>query len=84
MIVEFSVYDTKDFSVEHLLDSDENLKLIKNFEAGNNAHGLEYYLKYQAATDEEDNNSRTYLVKDILTGELAGYFSIRTGLIKFK
>jgi len=81
MIVEFSVYDTKDFSVEHLLDSDENLKLIKNFEAGNNAHGLEYYLKYQAATDEEDNNSRTYLVKDILTGELAGYFSIRTGLI---
>ncbi|WP_022931531.1 hypothetical protein [Treponema bryantii] len=40
MIVEFSVYDTKDFSVEHLLDSDENLKLIKNFEAGNNAHGL--------------------------------------------
>lgn len=81
MIVEFSVFDTSDFSVEHLFESAENAKLIEEFEAGNNAFGLENYLKYQAGDDEEKNNSRTYLVKDILTGELVGYFSLRTGLI---
>ncbi|MBO4321031.1 MAG: hypothetical protein J5857_11260 [Treponema sp.] len=81
MIVEFSVYDTPYFSVEHLFDSENNQKLIEEFEAGNNAFGLENYLKYQAAEDETSNNSRTYLVKDILSGELVGYFSLRTGLI---
>lgn len=30
MIVEFSVIDTPDFSVEHLFDSPENAGLIKN------------------------------------------------------
>lgn len=81
MIVEFSVFDTKDFSIEHLFDSEINANLIEDFEAGNNAFGLENYLKYQATTDEKCGNSRTYLVKDILTGELVGYFSLRTGLI---
>lgn len=81
MIAEFSVFDTKDFSVEHLFDSPENSKLISAFEAGNEAFGLEDYLKYQSAQDEKLNNSRTYLVKDVLTGELMGYFSLRTGLI---
>ena len=31
--------------------------------------------------DEENNCSRTYLVKDALSGELVAYFSLRTGLI---
>ena len=81
MIVEFSVFDTKDYSIEQLLDTPENEKLIQKFEASNNAYGLEKYLKFQSIRDEENNNSRTYLVKDILTGELMGYFSLRTGLI---
>lgn len=81
MITEFSVFDTKDYSVEHLFDSPENMDLIAEFEADKNAFGLEDYLKNQSAKDEKENNSRTYLIKDILTGELAGYFSIRTGLI---
>lgn len=41
MIAEFSVFDTKDFSVEHLFDSPENSKLISAFEAGNEAFGLQ-------------------------------------------
>ena len=81
MIVEFSVYDTPDYSVEHLLDSSNNLRLIQEFEVGNQAGGLEDYLKYQAENDERNNNSRTYLVKDVVTGELVCYFSLRTGLI---
>ena len=81
MIAEFSIFDTKDYSVEHLFDSPENKDLIAEFKADKNAFGLEDYLKNQSVKDEKENNSRTYLVKDILTGELTGYFSIRTGLI---
>ncbi|WP_294115863.1 hypothetical protein [uncultured Fibrobacter sp.] len=81
MIVEFSVVDTKDFSVEHLFDSPENLDLIAKFQATNGAAGLECYLKNQSVEDEENNCSRTYLVKDILTAELVAYFSLKTGLI---
>lgn len=81
MIAEFSVFDTKYFSVEHLFDSPENEDLISAFAADKSAFGLENYLKYQSARDEESNNSRTYLVKDILSGELVGFFALRTGLI---
>ena len=81
MIVEFSIFDTPYFSVEHLLDSVENHNLINDFIAMNGAAGLEGYIKYQAKEDEQNNNSRTYLVKDVITGELVGYFSLRTGLI---
>lgn len=35
MIVEFSVVDTKDFTIEHLFDSPENQDLIANFQATN-------------------------------------------------
>lgn len=41
MIVEFSVVDTKDFTIEHLFDSPENQDLIANFQATNDAAGLE-------------------------------------------
>lgn len=69
MIVEFSVVDTKDFTIEHLFDSPENQDLIANFQATNDAAGLEDYLKIQSVEDEENNCSRTYLVKDALPEE---------------
>ena len=50
----------------------------------NNAYGLESYLKFQATKDEKENIARTYLVKDKMTGELACYFSLRTGLVTFQ
>ena len=84
MIVEFSVYDEEDYSVEHIFDSPENLDLISSFTVANNAYGLESYLKFQATKDEKENIARTYLVKDKMTGELACYFSLRTGLVTFQ
>ena len=81
MIVEFFVVDTKDFTIEHLFDSPENLESIAGFQATNGAAGLEYYLKSQSVEDEENNCSRTYLVKDALSAELVAYFSLKTGLI---
>ena len=64
MIVEFSVHDTNAYSVEHLNDSLENVDLIKNFTVGNDAEGLERYLKNQAESDEKDCMARTYLITD--------------------
>lgn len=81
MIVEFSVFDTEYLLIEHLSDTAENIELIKDFAVGNEASGLEDYLKFQALEDEKNNNSRTYLVKDKISKELVGYFSLRTGLI---
>ncbi len=81
MIVEFSVLDSELYSVEHISNSSHDLSLIKSFATNDNSRGLEYYLKDAAWFDEENNLSRTYLVKDKATQELAGYFSLRTGLI---
>lgn len=81
MIVEFSILDTEDFTIEHIFDSSENEKLISEFSALNGAEGLENYLKNQASSDEENLYARTYLIKDSVTGELAAYFSLRSGLI---
>lgn len=69
------------FSVEHLFDSSENEKLVSEFKAMNDAQGLEDYLKYQSSEDEKNLYSRTYLIKDKVSGELACYFSLRSGLI---
>lgn len=54
--------------------------LVENFRASKGAKGLERYLKECALRDERGNDSRTYLVKDSLSGELACYFSLRACL----
>ena len=72
------------YSLEHLLDSKENMELIAGFSVSNNATGLENYLKNCAESDEREKNARTYLVKDDVSGEIVGYFSLRNGLITMR
>lgn len=38
-------------------------------------------MKFQSGGDEQNLNARTYIVKDKVTGELACYFTLRSGLI---
>ena len=79
-----NIFDIKNekFYYEHILDSLINKKLIENFKViHNNAKGLEEFLKSAAIEDEENNENRTYLVKDKETKELVAYFSLRTGLV---
>lgn len=76
-----TVLATPDFVAEHLSDCLEHRKLISGFAAGKNARGLESYLKNCAILDEQTNESRTYLVKDAVSGELACYFSLRSCLV---
>ncbi|SHL22658.1 hypothetical protein [Fibrobacter sp. UWEL] len=81
MIASIEVFDTLKYSVEHLFDNEINSLLVEKFETSPNARGLEIYLRHCAVSDEVEHLSRTYLIKDRVTEELAGYFSLRTGLI---
>ena len=69
------------FYCEHLLEREENELLIQDFTVKNpSGENLAAYLKEFAAQSEEDNDNRTYLVKDKNTDEVAGYFALRNGL----
>lgn len=41
------------------------------------------YLKMNAFSDESTNMMRTYLVKDVYTEELVGFFSLKAGLVSY-
>ncbi len=75
------VFNSKTFEIEHLDESPENIRLLDGFAVGKNAFGLEIYLKEYAMLDEQNNLSRTYLIKDKSICEIAAYFSLRNGLI---
>ena len=75
------LFSDEDFVVEHLFASPENARLIQDFSVGNDAMGLEMFLKEVSEQEENEKQTRTYLIKDRYTGELVCYFSIRTGLI---
>ena len=77
----FLPLETELFYYEHLLDSTDNLQLIKDFFVRNpSGQGLERYIKELAESDEKDGSARTYLVKDKFTHEIVAYFSIKNGL----
>lgn len=72
---------SKYFKYEHLFSNLENLNAIKNFYvAKQSGKGLERYIKNLAEKEEISKSNRTYLVKDKFSNEIAGYFSLRTGL----
>ena len=69
------------FYCEHLLESEENSLLIQHFTVKNpSGKNLAVFLKEFAIQNEKDNENRTYLVKDRVTDEIAGYFALRNGL----
>ena len=77
----FLPLETELFYYEHLLDSTDNLQLIKDFFLKNpSGQGLERYIKELAESDEKDGSARTYLVKDKFTYEIVAYFSMKNGL----
>lgn len=76
-----NLFADEDFVVEHLFTSPENHDLIQSFSVGKSAMGLEIFLKEVAEREEYEKQTRTYLIKDRITGELVCYFSIRTGLV---
>ena len=72
---------TETFYYQHLFDSENNLNSIKSFSVKQTSgRGLEEYIKFMAASEEDENFARTYLVKDNETHEIASYFTLKTGL----
>ena len=72
------------FRVEHISDAKDVKVALAGFSAGKRAAGLELYLKKSALTDEAECDARTYLVRDVVTDEVAVYFSLRTCLVPFQ
>lgn len=70
------------FYCEHLTDSEEHKRLIDSFKTIRaEGAGLEYYLKCAAIEDELSDVARTYLVRDVDSGELVAYFTLKAGSI---
>ena len=63
-------------------DNKDDIEDIKKFKIDvSEGQGLSEYLKKYACNDEINGEMRTYLVRDNNTDELAGYFSLKAGLI---
>ena len=75
------VLDNEFFRLEHISEAKDLRNVIARFSAGKDATGLELYLKKVAFDDEKNGDARTYLVRDIVTEEIAAYFSLRSCLV---
>ena len=70
------------FYCEPLLAEEDNIHQIQKFHvATETGLGLEVYLKRYAVPEEMSHEARTYLVKDNITKEIVGYFSLKTGMV---
>lgn len=70
------------FYCEPLLAEEDNIQQIQKFHvATETGLGLEVYLKRYAVPEEMSHEARTYLVKDNITKEIVGYFSLKTGTV---
>ena len=56
------LFSDEDFVVEHLFASPENARLIQDFSVGNDAMGLEMFLKEVSEQEEKEKQTRTYLI----------------------
>lgn len=70
------------FYCDHLGNNRKDETDISNFSIRTpNGHGLLNYLLYRSFFDEEARLMRTYLIRDVDSDEIAGYFSLKAGLV---
>ncbi|WP_049962995.1 hypothetical protein [Ruminococcus sp. HUN007] len=70
------------FYCNHLGASENDEKDIMKFSIDRDeGSGLLEYLQNYALTEEENGIMRTYIVRDKISSEVAGYFSLKAGLI---
>ncbi|MBR1657092.1 MAG: hypothetical protein IJ697_01320 [Synergistaceae bacterium] len=67
------------FTCTHISENDS--KDISGFTVKKGGGWLANYIKKDALDDENDGNMRTYLVRDNYSKEIAGYFSLKAGLM---
>lgn len=70
------------FYCSHLGDSGNDEADIAHFSVKDpNGEGLAEYLRYLAFPEEDSGVMRSYLIRDVYSSELVGYFSVKAGLI---
>ena len=71
------------FYCDHLGASEQDKKDILSFTVRHPevAEGLRDYIREWAFQDEENGLMRSYLVRDLKTDELVGYFSLKAGMV---
>ena len=70
------------FFCNHLGTSENDFDDIHNFKVIRGP-GLLNYIQYYAIPDEDDGVMRTYVVRDNVSYEMVGYFSLKAGLISY-
>lgn len=68
-----------EYIVEKLTSNPDNRKLIEDFDGGRYGINIVENLKQQGFEDMEKGNSASYLIKDIKSGEIVFYFSLKCG-----
>ena len=78
------VLQDKAFYCDHIGTSESDQHDIMHFSVRNSrGEGLVNYIQRFALPDEKEGTMRTYLVRDNITSELVGYFSLKAGLVSF-
>lgn len=77
---------TSNYYCEHLVLTRKTNEEIDEFMISKHPEGkgLMDYLQQQAIHDENNGLAKTYLVRDRITDELAGYFTLRAGGVKLE
>lgn len=78
-MVDLKSLTTDLYEIVHLTETDLEKCLL--FETKPNGRGLQNYLRNYAYGDELSGIARTYLIKDVLSGDIVAFFTLRTGLI---
>ncbi|MBO5609859.1 MAG: hypothetical protein J5929_05790 [Eubacterium sp.] len=79
-----SYYEISHISVDDLEDI-SNFTVKRDYKTGRKrGYGLVLYLQKAALFEEEFNLARTYIIRDKETNMIAGYFSLKTGLVTEK
>lgn len=76
-MIDLDSFSNEYFQLVHLT---EDISL-SDFKVNPDGYGLEVYLKEYALLDEKSGMARTYLIVTPRTRVIAGYFTLRTGLI---
>lgn len=81
--IERAVLKTEYFYITHLdPGSVSDIQDINSFSIDmDTGAGLLIYIQKHASREELSNEMRTYLIRDTVTNECAGYFSLKAGLI---
>ena len=75
------IIKSDNFYAKHLNYVNDTIDLLKFKINRPEGYGLQQYIKYTAVKEESADMMRTYIVRDINTNEVVGYYSLKAGLI---